>query len=115
MEVKGIKGTGIGSYDILNVSPSEMDKMIEVRNNVFEILKSHDKNSKKKQYISDEQLEYIWVMLCVLTEGVQHRSENSFDKKLKEIKKIFNHEDDHDSIASAFLQACEEQLLDCEE
>ena len=115
MEVRGVKGTGIGSYDILDVSPSEMDKIIEVRNNVFEILKSHDENSKKKQYISDEQLEYIWAMLCVLTEGVQHRGENSFDKKLKEIKKVLHKKDDQDSTASAVLQACEEQLSDCEE
>ena len=110
MEVNAVKGTGIGSYDILNVSLSEMDKMIEVRNNVFEILKSHDKNSKKKQYISDEQLEYIWVMLCVLTEDVQHRGENSFDKKFKEIKKILHKEEE-----LGFDEACKEQLLDCEE
>ena len=56
MEVNAVKGTGIGSYDILNVSLSEMDKMIEVRNNVFEILKSHDKNSKRNSTLAMNSL-----------------------------------------------------------
>lgn len=85
MEVRGIKGTGIGAYDIMNVAPSEMDKMIEMRDRIFEILKSHDKDCKDKQYLNDTELEYLWAILCVLTQDVQHRAENSFDAKLREL------------------------------
>ena len=90
MEVKGIKGTGIGAYDIMDVNPSEMDKMIEMRNRIFEVLKSHDKGCKDKQYLNDTELEYLWVMLYVLTQDVQHRSENSFDAKLRELEFPFS-------------------------
>lgn len=90
MEVRGIKGTGIGAYDIMNVAPSEMDKMIEMRNRIFEVLKSHDKDCKDKQYLSDKELEYLWAMLCVLTKDVQHRSENSFDAMLRELEFPFS-------------------------
>lgn len=90
MEVRGIKGTGIGSYDIMNVAPSEMDKMIEMRNRIFEVLKSHDKDCKDKQYLNDTELEYLWAMLCVLTQDVKHRAENSFDAKLRELSFPFS-------------------------
>lgn len=90
MEVRGIKGTGIGAYDIMNVAPSEMDKMIEMRNRIFKVLKSHDKDCKDKQYLNDTELEYLWAMLCVLTQDVQHRAENSFDAKLRELNFPFS-------------------------
>jgi hypothetical protein len=113
MEVKGIKGTGIGAYDIMNVAPSEMDKMIEMRNRIFEVLKSHDKDCKDKQYLDDKELEYLWVMLCVLTEGVNHRAENSFDAKLRKLAFPFS---SHKSASvkssgmSSEEERCEEEL-----
>lgn len=107
MEVKGIKGTGIGSYNIIDVNPSEMDKMIEMRNRIFEVLKSHDNDCKNKQYLNDKELEYLWAMLCVLTKDVKHRVENSFDAKLRELNFPFSH-CEHTSVKSSGEMSQEE-------
>lgn len=110
MEVKGIKGTGIGSYDIIGVNLSEMDKMIEMRNRIFEVLKSHDKDQKSKQYLSDKELEYLWAILCVLTRDVQHRSENSFDAMLRKLEFPFSGNNHKSAKPSDMLS--EEALAD---
>ena len=70
-------GTGIVSYDILDLTPSEMDQMIETREILRKNLVNH-KKGEKKEYLTDEQLTSIFSIFVRLTDGRQMQTTNSF-------------------------------------
>lgn len=73
-------GEGVVSYDILSVSTVEMDKMVEMRNRVGEVIANHMMKSDKKIYLDDSELVKVWAILSVLTKDATHRSSSEFDK-----------------------------------
>lgn len=77
MKTMSNHGTGIVSYDILDLTPSEMDQMIETRELLRKNLINH-KSSEKKEYLTDEQLTDIFSIFVRLTDSRQMQTTNSF-------------------------------------
>ena len=76
MKTKVNKEFGIVGMTIeLNVR--EMDTLVDQRNRVEWILKSHSSSSEKKQYLTDEDLLMLKSILTVLTKGYQTTNETN--------------------------------------
>ena len=79
MKTNANHGSGVVSYDILDLTPAEMDTMLEARETLRANLINHQPGSEqKKEYLSDEQLIDIFCILVRLTEGANLRPTNSF-------------------------------------
>lgn len=78
------KAEAVISYDICNVTTTEMRQMATMRDRVETILNSHRDKDTKKQYLSDDELEKIWAILSVLTDNCSGNTNTAFDEFLKE-------------------------------
>lgn len=74
----------VTSYDICNVTTTEIRQMATMRDRVENILNSHRDKDAKKQYLSDDELERIWAILSVLTDNYSGNTDTAFDAFLKE-------------------------------
>lgn len=66
-------------YDILDITPKEMDDIIAVRNEMAHILKNHSAKTEKKEYLSDATLKRAWIILSVFTRDCSSRPASEFD------------------------------------
>jgi hypothetical protein len=99
MKINKSHGTGIVSYDILDINPLEMHEMCAIRTRVFTVLKSHQKWHKgKKLYLSDDDLETIAAILTEFTKDADKLAESAFLKRKKAVNEAM-HLLDEDSEA----------------
>lgn len=80
MNTSKVEGVGVHHYTIRNITPQEMDKMIEIREMLRANLINHVTENKKKEYLNDDQLKDIFKILVVLTKDCNHREKTSFDE-----------------------------------
>ena len=80
----------IKSYTIEGVSKADMYKMTKVYDKVMKVIGNHlDKEAKKKEYLSDDDLYDIVAILDVLTEGNKTCIEMScFDGRKEKLIKM---------------------------
>jgi hypothetical protein len=99
MKISKSHGTGVVSYDILDINPLEMHEMCAIRARVFTVLKSHQKWHKgKKEYLSDDELETIAAILTEFTKDADKLAESIFLKRKKTVNEAM-HLLDEDSEA----------------
>lgn len=90
MVTKAIRGEGITSYCIENLTPHEFEQMCEMRTRVHEVLESHKHKSEKKVYLTDDELFTIEAMLNVLTGPYTVVGTSEFDKMKKSLMSIYD-------------------------
>lgn len=78
MKTNANHGEGVVSYDIFDITPAEMDTMLEMRETIRENLANHKDAKKPKKYLNDDQLKTMFSILYRLTEGWGSRVNNSF-------------------------------------
>lgn len=91
MVTKAIRGEGIKSYCIEDLTPREMEQISEMRSRVHEILHSHRPDSEKKIYLTDDELFTIEAILQTLL-GIHSAAQqtSAFDHMKKTIVDIYN-------------------------
>lgn len=84
MKTNGNEGKGIVSYDILDLTPTEMQAIIKMRQKVGAVIFNHrpENGDKKKMYLDDNELKQIWAILTVLSEDVKSNATTAFDSLL---------------------------------
>ena len=101
MKVAKAHGTGVVSYDILDITPLEMHELCAIRTRVFNVLKSHQKWHKgKKLYLSDDDLETIAAILTEFTTDAEKLAESVFTKRKNAVDEAM-HLLDEDSEAES--------------
>lgn len=90
MVTKAVKGEGVKSYCIEDLTPREMEQMCEMRFRIHEILESHKSASEKRMYLSDDELFVIEAMLQVLTGPYTVRTTSDFDNMKKQLIAVYN-------------------------
>lgn len=90
MEIKTIEKYVIVATDINGINNKEMRQMYELKNRIDDVLISHKPNSKKKKYISDDDLKLMHAILHVFTKHLPSGSSqvSAFDDALNEFGKI---------------------------
>lgn len=78
MKTNANHGEGVVSYDIFDITPAEMDTMLEMRETIRENLANHKDAKKPKKYLDDNQLKTMFSILYRLTKGWGSRVNNSF-------------------------------------
>ena len=86
-------GEGVIAYHVMNLTPLEMHELCVMRKRIYQVLESHQKDSKK-EYLSDDELITLVRMIGTLTSGCGTLEESSFSKHrehivaaLKDLKK----------------------------
>lgn len=87
MNIKSNKSFGIVGYDIEGVNLCEMRQMSELKDRIYNVVASHVDDSKKNEYISDDDLRLMHAILCVFTKDYSNNTESEFDKFLKGAEK----------------------------
>ena len=82
----------LSSVDVRDINCKEMRQMYKLNKRIVDVLASHEKESEKKEYISDEDLELMHAILSVFTKDFSSTQTSAFDDFLKEENK--NHEED---------------------
>lgn len=82
----------IASTDVRDINCKEMRQMHELNQRIVAVLASHEKDSEKKEYISDDDLNLMHAILTVFTKDFSSTQESAFDNFLKEEEK--SHEED---------------------
>lgn len=83
MKTNKNRGEGIVSYDILDLTPAEMQAIIKIRQRIAKIILNHSsEKGEKKMYLGDEELKQIWAILTVLSEDVKSDATTAFDSIL---------------------------------
>lgn len=85
MKIRPNKTFAISSVDILDVNNKESRQMYELKNRIKDVLDSHKSDSKKKKYISDDDLQLMRAILSVFTKGYADTQTSAFDDALKEL------------------------------
>lgn len=85
MKVNKIIGEGAVAYDVIGLTPLEMHELCSMRKRIYQVLESHHEGSKKKEYLSDDELVTLVSMISVLTQGCGTLEESSFTKQRKYI------------------------------
>lgn len=85
MQINKQTGEGIVSYSINDLTPLEMHELCVMRKRIYQVLESHHKYSKKKEYLSDDELITLVSMIGTLTQGCGPLEESAFSKHHKEI------------------------------
>ena len=85
MTINKQTGEGIVSYSINDLTPLEMHELCAMRKRIYQVIESHQKDSKKKEYLSDDELITLVSMIGVLTQGCSTLEESSFSKHRKEV------------------------------
>ena len=85
MKVNKVIGEGAVAYDVNGLTPLEMHELCSMRKRIYQVLESHHKDSKKKEYLSDDELITLVSMLGVLTQGCSTLEESSFTKHRKHV------------------------------
>lgn len=85
MELKFKKDYGVVSTDVRDINNREMRQMFELKNRINDVLASHKPNSKKKKYISDDDLKLTSAILRVFTREYAATQTSAFDDELKDI------------------------------
>lgn len=75
-------GEGVIAYHVMNLTPLEMHELCVMRKRIYQVLESHQKDSKK-EYLSDDELITIAAMFGTLTSGCATLEESSFSKHRK--------------------------------
>ena len=87
MKIKKNRELAICSVDILDINCVEMKQMSDLNNRIKNILNSHKKDSEKKEYISDDDLNLMYAILSVFTKEYSSSLTSAFDDFLKEQNK----------------------------
>lgn len=90
MVTKAIRGEGIKSYCIENLTPHEFEQMCEMRTRVHKVLESHKHKSEKKVYLTDDELFIIEAMLQVLTGPYTVAETSDFDRMKKSLMSVYD-------------------------
>lgn len=85
MQISKQTGEGIVSYSINDLTPLEMHELCVMRKRIYQVIESHQKNSRKKEYLSDDELITLVSMIGTLTQGCATLEESSFSKHRKEV------------------------------
>lgn len=85
MQINKQTGEGIVSYSINDLTPLEMHELCVMRKRIYQVIESHQKNSKKKEYLSDDELITLVSILSTLTQGCSSLEESAFSKHRREI------------------------------
>lgn len=85
MKIDKIIGEGAVAYNAIGLTPLEMHELCSMRKRIYQVIESHHKDSKKKEYLSDDELITIVSMFGVLTQGCSTLEESSFTKHRKHV------------------------------
>jgi len=85
MKIDKIIGEGAVAYNVIGLTPLEMHELCSMRKRIYQVLESHHEGSKKKEYLSDDELIILVSMISVLTQGCDTLEESSFTKHRKQI------------------------------
>lgn len=97
MEIKTVEMCAVVATDINGINNKEMRQMYELKNRIDDVLISHKPNSKKKKYISDDDLKLMHAILHVFTKHLPSNYSSqisAFDDTLNEFSKIAKLEED---------------------
>ena len=83
MKIDKIIGEGAVAYNVIGLTPLEMHELCSMRKRIHQVIESHHKDSKKKEYLSDDELITIVSMFGVLTQGCSTLEESSFTNHRK--------------------------------
>jgi hypothetical protein len=86
MKIEGEKNYGIVAT-ICTINNREMSQIAEMGSKIRNILENHKKEGGKKEYLNDDDLERIMVILNVISREWRDDEESAFDKALAELHK----------------------------
>lgn len=84
MKIESKESYAIVSTTIRDINNREMRQMHELKNNIKNVLDSHNPDSKEKKYISDDDLKMMHAILSVFTKEYESTQTSAFDDFLKE-------------------------------
>ena len=88
MLIKQEKSYGIVGTSILDINYKEMTQMCDLKKRIAHVLDTHKDENSKNEYLTDDELEKIYVILYVFTKNFSSNNESAFDKALEELKKL---------------------------
>lgn len=83
MKVNLNHGNAVVSVDILDLNSVELKQMYVMRKRIAHVLKTHQSEEEKNEYLTDDELKDIWAMLSVFTEDYAPLLKSSFDEYLE--------------------------------
>lgn len=92
MKIVSNREYAVASTDVRDINNKEMRQMHNLNKRIIDVLASHEKDSEKREYISDEDLNLMHAILSVFTKDFSSTQTSAFDDFLKEENK--NHEED---------------------
>ena len=84
MKIISNREYAIASTDVHGINNKEMRQMHELNKRIVDVLVSHNENSEKKEYITDDDLILMHAILSVFTKEYSNTQESAFDTFLKE-------------------------------
>lgn len=91
MYIQTEKGEGITAYNVMNLTPAEMNTIVEMDKKIADTLISHHPEFKgKKLYLTDDDLFTIRGILWSFARYAKSFGSNTFDIQKNEIIEQFN-------------------------
>ena len=87
MKIISNREYAIASTDVRGINNREMRQMYELNKRIVDVLDSHKPESKKKKFISDDDLSLMHAVLSVFTKEYESTQNSAFDDFLKEQEK----------------------------
>ena len=102
MKIISNREYAIASTDVRGINNKEMRQMHELNKRIIDVLASHNENSEKKEYITDDDLVLMHAILSVFTKEYSNTQESAFDAFLKEEEEAHNEDVANDEASKEF-------------
>lgn len=86
MKIEKSIGQGVIGLNVYNVNLIEVRQMMEMKERIAHVLNTHCDEKLKNEYLTDEELEKILVILHVFTRDVELETKSAFTDALNELR-----------------------------